>query len=224
MKNIKTRGFTLVEIIIVLVILAIIAAAALPALTGYIDKAKEMSAVSEARTCYTAAQTALLEYYATNDLKGYLETKENQYRVAKTDKSGNPVLDKKGNVTYEYVKAGRVSNSTFHTIQYNTDKRPENAGDTEIGTLILQYLDSPDKSKSSRYLFAASNNRLGKNTSMDTADEFFKVNPKDSIALNIYYDKTGHVIMIHFAKPGYGKIIEMYPSGTYQTVETVSVK
>jgi type IV pilus assembly protein PilA len=35
------KGFTLVELIVVLVILAILAALLVPALTGYIDKAKE---------------------------------------------------------------------------------------------------------------------------------------------------------------------------------------
>lgn len=34
------KGFTLVEVIVVLVILAILAAIMIPALTGYIDKAK----------------------------------------------------------------------------------------------------------------------------------------------------------------------------------------
>ena len=38
MKN--KKGFTLVELIVVLVILAILAALLVPALTGYIDKAK----------------------------------------------------------------------------------------------------------------------------------------------------------------------------------------
>ena len=37
----KKGGFTLVELIVVLVILAILAALLIPALTGYIDRAKE---------------------------------------------------------------------------------------------------------------------------------------------------------------------------------------
>ena len=45
-RNLKNKkGFTLVELIVVLVILAILAALLVPALTGYIDKAKEQSLV-----------------------------------------------------------------------------------------------------------------------------------------------------------------------------------
>lgn len=53
----KKGGFTLVELIVVLVILAILAALLIPALTGYIDRAKEKSAVAETRQIVMAAQT-----------------------------------------------------------------------------------------------------------------------------------------------------------------------
>lgn len=57
-------GFTLVELIVVLVILAILAALLIPALTGYIDRAKEKSAVAECRQVVMAAQTLYDEAYA----------------------------------------------------------------------------------------------------------------------------------------------------------------
>ena len=60
----KKGGFTLVELIVVLVILAILAALLIPALTGYIDRAKEKSAVAETRQCVMAAQTLYDEAYA----------------------------------------------------------------------------------------------------------------------------------------------------------------
>ena len=65
MKNNK-KGFTLVELIVVLVILAILAALLIPALTGYIDKAKEKSVIAETRQAVMAAQTLVDEKWAEN--------------------------------------------------------------------------------------------------------------------------------------------------------------
>ncbi len=59
-------GFTLVELIVVLVILAILAALLIPALTGYIDKAREKQVIAEARQAVMATQTLADEAYAAN--------------------------------------------------------------------------------------------------------------------------------------------------------------
>jgi prepilin-type N-terminal cleavage/methylation domain-containing protein len=58
------KGFTLVEVIVVLVILAILAAIAIPALTGYIDKAKDKEWIAKARNLIVAYRTILDESYA----------------------------------------------------------------------------------------------------------------------------------------------------------------
>lgn len=69
-KKLKDKkGFTLVELIVVLVILAILAALLVPALTGYIAKAREQSLISEGAMVLTAAQATVSEAYGTGDLK-----------------------------------------------------------------------------------------------------------------------------------------------------------
>lgn len=78
LKENKKKGFTLVELIVVLVILAILAALLVPALTGYIDKAKRKSIVAETRQVVMAAQTLADEEYgkvnAGTDISNKVDT------------------------------------------------------------------------------------------------------------------------------------------------------
>ena len=58
------KGFTLVELIIVLVILAVLAAILVPALLGFVDKAKSKQSALDAKTIYEATQVYIDEEYA----------------------------------------------------------------------------------------------------------------------------------------------------------------
>ena len=54
----KNGGFTLVELIVVIAILAILAGVAIPAYSGYIEKAKDAAVITELDAIQTAAQAA----------------------------------------------------------------------------------------------------------------------------------------------------------------------
>ena len=75
MKKLKERcAFTLVELIVVLVILAILAALLIPALTGYIDKAKKKQVIAETRMLHEAIQTEAAELYGTSEWAKFKST------------------------------------------------------------------------------------------------------------------------------------------------------
>jgi len=57
------RAFTLVELIVVLVVLAVIAAMLMPALTGYIKRAKQAKYINQADAARVAAQAVMTQLY-----------------------------------------------------------------------------------------------------------------------------------------------------------------
>lgn len=59
----NNHGFTLVELIVVLTIMAILIGLLVPALTGYIDKAKQAQAKADARQVMLASQTCIIEWH-----------------------------------------------------------------------------------------------------------------------------------------------------------------
>lgn len=105
LKENNKKGFTLVELIVVLVILAILAALLIPALTGYIDKARNKSIVAETRQTVMAAQTLVDEQYANNAAN------------ASTAITVAPA----GTVTYDEVRKLAETTGKISSVEVNND-------------------------------------------------------------------------------------------------------
>lgn len=147
LKENKKKGFTLVELIVVLVILAILAALLIPALTGYIDKAKNKSIVAETRQVVMAAQTLVDEAYAKN--QNTTVTFENN--DSETTTTGNittgaikKLAEVKGNITVETgsISEGKVVKITYtnggKTCTYNPNKAAAEDGETQEGQYYVK--------------------------------------------------------------------------------------
>jgi prepilin-type N-terminal cleavage/methylation domain-containing protein len=66
LKKKGKKGFTLIEVIVVIVILAILAAIAVPALTGYIDKARDKGLEADGHNIMVALQSIGTDAYSAN--------------------------------------------------------------------------------------------------------------------------------------------------------------
>ena len=76
MKKNNNKGFTLVELIVVLVILAILAAILIPALLGYIDRAREKQVTTNAEAALVAAQGKMADAYGALEAPSKHVTKQ----------------------------------------------------------------------------------------------------------------------------------------------------
>lgn len=91
LKENKKKGFTLVELIVVLVILAILAALLIPALTGYIKKAKEKQITAETRQVVMAAQTLYDEQYGKAAVDATITFAFDKTANAKSSENGGTI-------------------------------------------------------------------------------------------------------------------------------------
>ncbi|MCR4901814.1 MAG: type II secretion system GspH family protein [Butyrivibrio sp.] len=83
-KSNYNKGFTLVELIVVLVILAILMAVLIPALLGWIDKARDQQDRVQAENYRKAAQAVLTELYGSGELPNY---EHRNYQVTNSNTS-----------------------------------------------------------------------------------------------------------------------------------------
>ncbi len=119
-KNDK-KGFTLVELIVVLVILAILAALLIPALTGYIDKARNQQIIAETRQTVMAAQTLVDEAYASKDL------------------GTAPTVSETGDVKPSDIKALAEVDGTIGTVSVEATETPTGSGIYQVVISTLEY-------------------------------------------------------------------------------------
>ena len=178
----NNKGFTLVELIVVLVILAILAAVLIPALLGYVDRAKNQQYIVEAKELMKATQAGIVEAYAQNK-----KSFEDSVRSGKL----NPkyVSEDYGAVTNGWI--GYALDGTFdkNVNIGNADKDDNKGGNAKaiICKKIANYLDAKDLKVTTKW--------VKENAS---ATSYIK----DGRAFFIAYNRAGQIVYMQYAVDG----------------------
>ena len=179
----KKRGFTLVELIVVLVILAILAALLIPALTGYIDKAKKDQVIAETRMLHEAVQTEMVEIYGSNTA-----WKQNNLSTLASDRStpitGGHFLGSQTDAKNRYdeiVKLAEIPSSAKFLILVNGQAKIHaiiyNSGRGYIGVYFQ------DTQQYAAY-------KLGETTEYDEVNDFTYSNYYNALYYNAAVDQS----------------------------------
>lgn len=127
------KGFTLVELIVVLVILAILAAILVPALLGYIDRAKGSQLLLNGKSVLTAAQAEASNCYGiasgTETIDNFFGASANaKYMQSVMDTADTPV----GSGASFTMKAGAAAATKTNHDAWTVDKVVYYEGDNAV--------------------------------------------------------------------------------------------
>lgn len=204
----SSKGFTLVEVMIVLVIMAILAAVGISAYSGYTQMALEKQIRSECLGIYSAAQAALDEYctFHEGSFTEYVSSNSTEL----WEKDGSSYYDLGQGSGTNRGRLGRINEMNFQRLQGNMGNTPapaeEQSVDNYAAQRILEYLESDSSVEEAqrRYVFGVyTKNYFGKKGTHKNITQYLaETDTKTQAVVNVYYNIYGNVFLVEWGHDG----------------------
>ena len=202
--NYNTKGFTLVEMMVIVAIISILAAILVPSMLGYIRRARIAAAISDARTIRTTVENALVEEFQYKQTK--ISNPENAF-----DKQ---LYHAKNNQQLEYVGCFTNTSWFLYKDKLRADGTLDTSGQGEaqkIDMAIARGLDAR---------FGNENWKKGANSAnplpycYKTGNNCNKYlnDKRTNFGLAVMYDSSFNVIFMQIYRKG---ILVSYVNGEY---------
>jgi prepilin-type N-terminal cleavage/methylation domain-containing protein len=191
-KNMKLKGFTLLELMVVIVIISVLMGILIPTISGFVKEARITSVVEDARTIKQSVEFSLLENLAIT----YEDNSAAFNKVLYLDKNKKQQETVGAFTSYSWY--------LYKKNQKNNSKTSQAVDQVIIGALDNTFTENWKPGKTGE-------NPLKYNTASNNCKQFLKKNDTN-FAIVVVYDTDGYVRMMQLYRKG---VLVSYINGEY---------
>jgi prepilin-type N-terminal cleavage/methylation domain-containing protein len=197
-KNMKLKGFTLLELMVVIVIISVLMGILIPTISGFVKEARITAVVEDARTIKQSLEFSLLENLAIT----YEDNSATFNKVLYLDKNKKQTETVGAFTSYSWYSYKKNQKNKSKTSQ--ADKTSQSVDEVIIGALDNTFTENWKPGKTGE-------NPLKYNSTSNNLKQYLKKN-ETNFAIVVVYDTDGIIRLMQLYRKG---VLVSYINGEY---------